>query len=147
VTTRREFGRDSAAARSAQGADALRSLRATLCATLCATVCALLVGVGIGCRPPDPARDRGRVALHDRGCGVCHTIAGLPDATGSIGPTLTGVADRAIIAGRLANTRANMVEWILDPNAIEPGVAMPPLGAADTQVARDMVAYLYSLRR
>lgn len=109
-------------------------------------LCALLVGVCFSCRSPDSARERGRVAFHDRGCGVCHTIAGVPDAAGFMGPTLTGIAERSIIAGRLANTSANMAKWILDPNAIEPGVAMPPLGVADTQVVRDIVSYLYSLK-
>jgi cytochrome c len=147
LTTRREFGRNSAAARSAQGVDGVRR-HVTLGALHVGAILlgAVLVGACIGCRA-DPARERGRVAVRDRGCGVCHTIAGMPDASGSMGPTLTGIADRAIIAGRLVNTRANAAKWILDPNAIEPGVAMPPLGAADTQVVRDIVAYLYSLER
>jgi hypothetical protein len=34
----------------------------------------------------------------------------------------------------------------MNPAAIDSGVAMPPLGNASVQVARDIVAYLYSLK-
>lgn len=89
---------------------------------------------------------RGRQAIGARGCGVCHTIDGVPNANARAAPSLNGIANRQIIAGRLPNTRDNMVKWILNPAAIQPGVAMPPLVDADTQAARDIVAYLYGIR-
>jgi cytochrome c1 len=55
------------------------------------------------------------------------------------------VATRAIIAGELANTPENMVRWIRDPLAVEPNTAMPNLQVSE-ETARDMVAYLYTLR-
>lgn len=94
---------------------------------------------------PGASVDRGRVALHDLGCGACHTIDGVEGARGLVGPPLTGVASRSILAGELPNTPANMVHWIRDPQSVEPGTAMPNLQVSD-QMARDMAAYLYTLR-
>lgn len=90
--------------------------------------------------------DRGRETIATLGCGVCHTVEGVFGATGSAGPALTGIASRTFIAGRLTNTPENMLRWIRDPQRIEPGVAMPPLAAVDDRAARDIVAYLSTLR-
>jgi cytochrome c1 len=38
-----------------------------------------------------------------------------------------------------------LIRWIETPQAIEPGTAMPNLGVTE-QRARDMAAYLYTLR-
>jgi cytochrome c1 len=54
-------------------------------------------------------------------------------------------ARRAYIAGQLANQPDNLIRWLQDPQAVEPGTAMPKLGVVP-QVARDMAAYLYTLR-
>lgn len=89
----------------------------------------------------DPAA--GEAALLRYGCGSCHTIAGVPGARGLVGPPLTGIGERAYIAGILPNTPDNMATWIMHPQAIAPGNAMPDLGVSDED-ARDMVAYLYS---
>ena len=110
-----------------------------------------LLALLIGCRAaersviPGASVQRGRESLAGFGCGSCHTIAGVTGARGRVGPPLTGVASRAIIAGELANTPENMVRWIRDPVAIEPNVAMPNLQVSEA-TARDMVAYLYTLR-
>jgi cytochrome c2 len=94
---------------------------------------------------PGGSVERGRTSLAGFGCGSCHTIAGVTGANGRVGPPLTGVASRSIIAGELANTPENMMRWIRDPVAIEPNTAMPNLSVSDA-TARDMVAYLYTLR-
>lgn len=88
---------------------------------------------------------RGAETIAEMGCGSCHTIAGITGAHGRIGPPLTGVGDRAILAGELPNTPANMIRWVRDPQAVEPGTAMPDLGVTEQQ-ARDIAAYLYTLR-
>jgi cytochrome c len=62
-----------------------------------------------------------------------------------VGPPLTMFARRAYIAGQLSNEPNNLIRWIRDPQAVEPGTAMPNLGVAPA-VARDMAAYLYTLR-
>jgi len=61
------------------------------------------------------------------------------------GPPLFFYSRRTIMAGELPNTPGNLVRWIENPPAIEPGTAMPNLGVSDSQ-ARDMAAYLYTLR-
>jgi cytochrome c len=94
----------------------------------------------------DSSSERGRVAIAHRGCGVCHAISGIPGAAGQLGPPLDGISKREILAGRLTTSRDNMVRWIMNPAAVEPGVAMPPLVNGDTNLARDIVAYLYTLK-
>jgi cytochrome c len=79
------------------------------------------------------------------GGGACHTIDGLRGAHGTVGPPLTGIGARSMIAGQLPNTPANLVRWLLDPPGVEPGTAMPKL-VNDGQTARDIAAYLYTLR-
>jgi cytochrome c2 len=94
---------------------------------------------------PGASVDRGRQSLAGFGCGSCHEIHGVRGAHGKVGPPLNGVASRSIIAGELANTPENMVRWIRDPQAVEPNTAMPNLQVSEA-TARDMVAYLYTLR-
>jgi cytochrome c oxidase assembly factor CtaG/cytochrome c2 len=88
---------------------------------------------------------RGRLAIDAYGCGACHTIPGVRGATGLVGPPLTRFGRRGIIAGQLPNTPPNLVRWILDPPAVEPGTAMPDLGVS-VREARDIAAYLHALR-
>jgi len=78
-------------------------------------------------------------------CGACHIIPGIKDADGLVGPPLMLFARRTYIGGELPNTPPNLVRWILDPAAVEPGTAMPDLGLSDWQ-ARNVAAYLYTLR-
>lgn len=89
--------------------------------------------------------DRGRAAIEAMGCGACHEVAGVSGAHGMVGPPLTGVAKRSMLAGELPNTPENMMRWIEDAPSIEPRTAMPNLHVSP-QSARDMVAYLYTLR-
>ena len=77
------------------------------------------------------------------GCGSCHMIPGVDGADGRVGPNLAGIQDRWSIAGRLPNTPANLVRWIMHPQEVDPGTLMPDLGVP-TQQARDIAAYLYS---
>lgn len=102
--------------------------------------------------PPEPhwmVRDgdiqRGRQAIVDYGCGACHVIPGIRDATGRVGPRLTGFREQTYIAGHLANVPENLIRWIQDPREVAPGTAMPNLGVSE-QEARDIAAYLYSSR-
>ena len=48
-------------------------------------------------------------------------------------------------AGQLVNSPDNLIRWIVDPQTVEPGTAMPNLGVI-LAVARDMAAYLYTLQ-
>ena len=88
---------------------------------------------------------RGRAAIERYGCGSCHSIAGVPGARALVGPPLTGVAERAYIAGVIENTPLNLQRWIRDPQGVDPRTAMPNLGVGASE-ARDIAAYLYTLR-
>jgi cytochrome c1 len=91
------------------------------------------------------SKARGQRYIEQWGCGSCHTVPGIRSAAGVVAPPLTAFARRSFIAGEVANTPDNMVRWLMDPQSIEPGTAMPNLGVSET-VARDMATYLYSLR-
>jgi cytochrome c1 len=78
------------------------------------------------------------------GCGTCHTVRGVPGASGVVGPNLTNVSLRPTLAGdTIQNTPENMMRWIMDPPATKPGALMPKLNVTDAQ-ARDLTAFLYS---
>jgi cytochrome c1 len=88
--------------------------------------------------------DVGRILIYAYGCGSCHTIPGVAEANGSVGPPLDGFAHRTYIGGSLTNTRENLLRWIRHPQQVEPGNAMPDLGVSEEQ-ARDIAAYLHTL--
>lgn len=89
--------------------------------------------------------DRGRVQIHNYGCDTCHTIPGVMTATATVGPPLTQIGRRSYLAGRLENTPENMFEWIRHPRRVDEKTAMPDTGVTERD-ARDIVAYLYTLR-
>jgi cytochrome c len=88
-------------------------------------------------------RHRGADAIRSYGCGACHTIPGVRGANGLVGPPLTGLAERAYIAGVLTNTPDNLVRWIRDPPSVDAKTAMPNVGVTQ-QDAVDIAGYLYS---
>jgi cytochrome c1 len=88
---------------------------------------------------------RGREAITAYGCGACHVVPGVRAARGMVGPPLTAFAGRAYIAGEAPNTAGALIQWIMNPQSIEPGTAMPALGVTEAR-ARDIAAYLYTLR-
>jgi cytochrome c1 len=88
----------------------------------------------------------GKIDVQRFGCGGCHVIPGVPGANGTVGASLAQVAERAELAGHLANTPPNMMRWIRDPQGVAPGIGMPNVGVGERE-ARDMAAYLYTLRR
>jgi len=89
--------------------------------------------------------ERGRQIILRSGCGACHQIPGVDRALGAVGPPLDKIATRAFLAGRRANTPANLVAWVRHPQAIEPGTGMPDPPLDDGE-ARDVAAYLYTLK-
>jgi cytochrome c1 len=50
-----------------------------------------------------------------------------------------------VIAGVVANTPADLIAWLRNPQAVIPGNAMPDMDLSEQQ-ARDVAAYLYTLR-
>jgi cytochrome c2 len=89
---------------------------------------------------------RGEAMFIQYGCGSCHALKSVRNATGSVGPPLDGIAVRVIVGGHLANTPANMEKWIRDPQHVSPGTAMPDLKVGEGD-ARDITAFLYSRAR
>lgn len=85
---------------------------------------------------------RGERAFAGYGCSSCHSIPGVSGASGMVGPPLAGIASRAVIAGKLENKPDNLERWIIDPQAVSPGTAMPRLGVSPRS-ARDLAAFLY----
>lgn len=88
---------------------------------------------------------RGKSLVQAMGCAHCHTIPGVPHADGNVGPPLIKFADRTFIAGMLRNEPANLQQWLRHPQQVVPGNAMPEMGI-DEQQARDIAAFLYTLR-
>jgi mono/diheme cytochrome c family protein len=89
--------------------------------------------------------ERGRQALYQYACNSCHTIPGVTSSFPNVGPPLQGLASRSLIAGKIANTPANLALWIQDPKSVKPLSAMPDMGVSDAHAA-DIVAYLATLR-
>ncbi|WP_332608184.1 c-type cytochrome [Achromobacter sp. ESBL13] len=86
----------------------------------------------------------GRAALQQYLCVTCHAIPGVPGARHYVGPSLDGMADRSRIAGVVPNSPDYMQRWLMDPQGIKPGTAMPALGLRE-QDARDIAAFLQTL--
>ena len=120
-----------------------RRLLLSLAASLLLAACAQPPEAPANLGPGDP--QRGSVLLVREVCGACHVIPGIQEADGKVGPPLSGMAQRTIIAGVLPNTPDNMARWIRQPQAVVPGNAMPDVGVSEQQ-ARDMAAFIETLR-
>ena len=95
--------------------------------------------------PTDSVTTRGQEVFLASSCVMCHAIAGTP-AGSRIGPDLTHLASRrTIAAGTLPNTRTNLAKWIVNPQAIKPGVRMPP-NKLDSDDLQALLTYLESLK-
>ncbi len=79
------------------------------------------------------------------GCAGCHTIPGISRANGLVGPRLNSISRRVYVAGMLPNSPDNLIRWIANPREVNPRTAMPVTGISREE-ARDVAAYLYSLR-
>jgi cytochrome c2 len=106
----------------------------------------------LGCAETDMPRvvvvdgdaERGRIEIARLQCGACHDIPGVRAARGSVGPPLAGFARRVYLAGKWPNRPDYLEPWLRDPPAMAPLTAMPAL-VDDSQSARDIAAYLYTL--
>ena len=115
---------------------------------------AATIGITAGCAHgdrrnvvtvPGGSPEVGKRLIRHYGCGTCHTIPGVKNADALVGPPLIHWAKRTYIAGELSNTPDNLVRWISDPKAVEPGTDMPKLGVT-TDEARNIAAYLMTIR-
>jgi cytochrome c oxidase subunit 2 len=95
--------------------------------------------------PTDPTAAEGAQLFQTRGCAACHTINGTP-AQGTVGPNLTHLASRGVIAGSiLENNADDLRKWLADPPGVKPGSIMPNLNLNDHELDV-LVAYLQSLQ-
>ena len=92
----------------------------------------------------DPTTTVGRKVFSEYACLNCHAIAGT--SSGMFGPNLTHLASRDTIgSGYIELTRANLRQWIADPQVLKPGCNMPSLQLSDTEL--DAVTdYLMTLK-
>lgn len=96
--------------------------------------------------PGSPAAE-GQQLIATKPCVGCHTIPGVPGATGTVGPNLAGVASRTKIAGGAVNNSGpdDLKAWILNPAAKKPGTLMPNVGLTDDEATK-IAAYLEQLK-
>jgi cytochrome c len=114
----------------------------TLAVLLLASCSGEVNGVPEPFHAPAGTVTNGRRLIAQYGCGTCHTIPGVPGANALVGPSLKCFYQRGYIAGLLPNTRENLIQWIMSPQRIEPGTAMPEMGVTKAE-AGDIAAYLY----
>jgi cytochrome c2 len=93
---------------------------------------------------PDGNVALGKSALKNYACVTCHTIPGVNGLDTHVGPPLNSWAERNFIAGTLPNEPDNLILWIMDPQSVRPGTAMPDLNVSEAD-ARNMTAYLFTL--
>jgi cytochrome c oxidase assembly factor CtaG/cytochrome c2 len=89
--------------------------------------------------------ERGLALMKSHGCATCHTIPGMENARGQVGPPLAQFGRRAFVAGVLSNNPDNLVKWLRWPQSVIPGNAMPNTELTEED-ARDIAAYLYGDR-
>jgi cytochrome c oxidase subunit 2 len=95
--------------------------------------------------PTDSLARHGKDVFMASSCVMCHAISGT-SAGSRIGPDLTHLASRrTLAAGTLANTRENLLGWIVDPQVIKPGARMPPNQLSGPDLLA-LIAYLETLK-
>lgn len=123
--------------------DRFRHAALLVALAMLATACQPTVENKLGTFSGDP--QRGRLLTDRYGCGTCHRIPQVPGARGQVGPPLEQMGRRGYIAGILPNTEEAMIAWLLSPQTVAPGTAMPDVGLTQSQ-ARDIAAFLQQLR-
>jgi cytochrome c oxidase subunit 2 len=87
----------------------------------------------------------GQKVFRDRGCAFCHAVRGTP-YHGEVGPDLTHVASRRLLAGgSFDNTRGMLAGWIANPDVMKPGTLMPAVEMPGDEL-QALVDYLQTLR-
>ena len=84
----------------------------------------------------DPAVSEGRRVFETTACINCHSVRGT-NADGHFGPDLTHLMSRSTLAaGAAPNNRAELIDWITDPDHIKPGARMPAMKLEPEQIAK-----------
>ena len=98
-----------------------------------------------GAPSDDGELEAAHALFKSKGCIGCHMVPGIPEAKGTIGPDLEGLASRGQVAGVLELNVTNLTKWIQDPPAVKPGTVMPALGLSDADV-KVLVVWLLTLK-
>lgn len=97
-------------------------------------------------KPPLAAPAQEGEQVFEARCSVCHTVRGLPGNHGIMGPDLTHLMSRRMIAaGTLPNTVGYLAAWIENAQRLKPGVDMPTEELSNQQL-QALLAYLKTLR-
>jgi cytochrome c oxidase subunit 2 len=94
----------------------------------------------------DPLVAEGEKLVLAKGCTGCHSFNSVNPTKGTIGPNLSGVGTRKMIAaGWLTNTDDNLKRWLQHTKEVKPGVGMviPPI--SDSEAAA-LIAFLRTKR-
>jgi cytochrome c len=104
------------------------------------------VAEGAQLAPGTPAFEGAQI-LATKACVGCHVIPGIPGATGTVGPSLAGLATRTRIAGGAVTISGpdDLKTWIMNPASLKPGTPMPNVGLTDDEATK-IVAYLETLK-
>jgi cytochrome c oxidase subunit 2 len=95
--------------------------------------------------PVSAAERRGLQVFEQSACASCHTIRGT-SARGKVGPDLSTIGSRwSIGAGAVPNDAGHLGGWIVNPQTVKPGSAMPPQPVPASDLP-NLIAYLRSLR-
>ena len=96
--------------------------------------------------PPASVGDaaRGKELMNTFACSGCHVIPGL-EMGGNLGPSLEGWANKPMIVNKFPNTADNVIQWLQNPQSMDPQTTMPGVGANPID-ARDMTAFLFTLK-
>jgi cytochrome c oxidase subunit 2 len=95
-----------------------------------------------------PSPELGQRLVIEKGCGACHTIAGVQGAAGVVGPPLTNIGSVAATRRPGTSAEAYINESIVQPTAfLVPGFppVMPTIDMSEQERAA-IVAYLLTLR-
>ena len=96
-----------------------------------------------GCAAGGGAHAEAKQLIQAR-CAACHRVPGVRRAVGNVGPSLSGIANRQVIAGHFPNDRRTLIRWILHSQDMLPGNAMPDSGLTPEQAGK-VADYLYTL--
>jgi cytochrome c1 len=101
---------------------------------------------GVALQPGTPAFEGARI-IATKQCVSCHTIPGVPGATGMVGPNLAGVASKTRIASGAVTVHGpeDLRKWIADPASMKPGTGMPKVELTDDELTK-IVAFLETLK-
>jgi mono/diheme cytochrome c family protein len=91
----------------------------------------------------DPEGERVARYVRAYGCAGCHTIPGMREAVGQVGPVLANLRERTYV-GTLRNDRAALAAFIVDPKSVDPATAMPRTGIPPDE-AEAVARYLLGL--